>query len=118
VNSFFSTEFKLLAAIGTASMAGVARAIARPGRQAAVKGLPPSRAQDPQILARFRREAQLASQLDHACIVRTLQWGDLRGLHYLIMEYAEGDTLEAILEERGRLTPKESARIGLLTALG
>jgi serine/threonine protein kinase len=118
VNNFFFNEFKILERIGKGRMAGVYRAVDPKGRFAAIKVLPPSKAQDPLILARFRREAQLASQLDHACIVRTLQWGELRGLHYLVMEYAEGDTLEVVLQDRGRLTPKETARIGLLTALG
>ncbi|HMF13120.1 MAG TPA: serine/threonine-protein kinase [Gemmataceae bacterium] len=118
VNNFFFSEFKILERIGKGRMAGVYRAVDPGGRFAAIKVLPPSKAQDPKMLARFRREAELASQLDHACIVRTLRWGELRGLHYLIMEYAEGETLEAVLQERGRLTPKETARIGLLTALG
>jgi serine/threonine protein kinase len=118
VSNFFFNEFKILDRIGKGRMAGVYRAVDPSGRCAAIKVLPPSKAQDPQILARFRREAQLASQLDHACVVRTLQWGELRGLHYLVMEYAEGDTLESVLEERGRLKPMEAARIGLLTALG
>jgi len=118
VNNFFFNEYKILDRIGKGRMAGVYRAVDPNGRFAAIKVLPPSKAQDLQILARFRREAQLASQLDHACIVRTLHWGELRGLHFLVMEYAEGDTLEVVLKERGRLTPKETARIGLLTALG
>jgi serine/threonine protein kinase len=118
VGNFFFNEFRILERIGKGRMAGVYRAVDPNGRLAAIKVLPPSKAEDRQILARFQREAQLASQLDHACIVRTLHWGELRGLHYLVMEYAEGDTLEAVMEDRGRLMPREAARIGLLTALG
>jgi serine/threonine protein kinase len=118
VSHFFFNEFKILDRIGKGRMAGVYKAVDPQGHLVAIKVLPPSKALEPQLLARFQREARLASQLNHACIVRTLQWGELRGLHYLVMEYAEGDTLETLLEERGRLAPKETARIGLLTALG
>jgi serine/threonine protein kinase len=118
VNNLFFHEFKILERIGKGRMAGVYKAIDPHGRFVAIKVLPPSKAQDAQVLARFQREAQLASRLDHACIVRTLSWGELRGLHYLVMEYAEGETLDGLLAERGHLTPKETARIGLLTALG
>ena len=118
VDNFFFNEFRILERIGKGCMAGVYKAVDPKGRMAAIKVLPPSKAEEPAMLARFQREAELASRLDHACIVRTLQRGEQRGLHYIIMEYVEGDTLESLLAERGRLMPRETARIGLLTALG
>jgi serine/threonine protein kinase len=118
VSNFFFNEFRILERIGKGRMAGVYRAVDPNGRMAAIKVLPPSKAEDPETLARFQREAELAGQLDHACIIRTLHWGEVRGLYYIIMEHAEGETLESVLDDRGRLSPRETARIGILTALG
>jgi serine/threonine protein kinase len=116
-DNFFFEGFKILSRLGKGRMAGVYKAIAANGQFVAIKVLPRSKAEDPHALARFQREAQLARELNHPCIVRTLHWGEQRGLHYLIMEYMEGETLAHLLNERGRLTPKEAVRIGLLTAL-
>ena len=67
----------------------------------AIKVLPPSKARDPQILARFQREAQLAQGLQHPNVVRTLEAGEEHGLHYLAMEYLAGQTLQGTLDQRG-----------------
>jgi serine/threonine protein kinase len=117
-DNYFFEGFKILSRIGKGRMAGVYKAVDSQGQFVAIKVLPRSKAEDSDALARFQREAKLASELDHACIVRTLHVGEQRGLHYLIMEYMEGKTLAALLQERARLAPKEAVRIGLLTALG
>ena len=43
-------------------------------------------------------------QLKHPNIVRAFQVGEANGLHYLVMEYLEGETLEDVLR-----TPKRAA---------
>jgi serine/threonine protein kinase len=118
VNHFFFHQFKILDRVGKGRMAGVYKAVDPTGQLVAIKVLAPSKAQDPALLARFQREARLATQLNHPCIVRTLHFGELRGLHYIVMEYVEGETLAELLDERGTLPPREVARLALLTALG
>jgi serine/threonine protein kinase len=117
-DNFFLGNYKILDRIGKGRMAGVYKAVHPSGQVVAIKVLPASKARDPQTLARFQREAQLATQLVHHSVVRTFHHGECNGLHYLVMEYLEGDTLEALLQARGKLPPREAVRIAFLTCLG
>jgi serine/threonine protein kinase len=84
----------------------------------AIKILPPSRAKDPGLLARFQREVGLACRLEHPNVVRAFEAGEANGLHYLVMEYLEGETLQEVLEKRGRLTLTEAAHVVYQALLG
>ena len=108
---FFLNDYKLLERIGKGRMAGVYRAVHPLGQVVAIKVLPPSKAKEPEILARFQREARLAVRLKHPNVVRTFQTGTAEGVHYLVMEYLDGETLEEVLERRGKLGPAEAVRL-------
>jgi serine/threonine-protein kinase len=73
------------------------------GRQAALKVLAAELAQDAGFLHRFQRETETLSQLDHPGIVRFYEAGLENGLYFYAMEYVEGQSLEEILLEQGRL---------------
>ncbi len=73
------------------------------GRRLAVKLLAPKMAQDEQLVKRFLREARFCAQIDHPQVVRVFDCGFDRGVNYLIMEYVAGDTLAAVLAERGAI---------------
>ncbi len=51
--------------------------------------------EDPNELARFRREAQTAAQLSHPNIAAIHEVGDIGGRHYIAMQYVAGQTLAA-----------------------
>jgi serine/threonine protein kinase len=108
---FFLAGFKLLDRIGKGRQMRVYKAIDRVGQLAALKVLPPSRARFPQALARFHREARVGGRLDHANVLRLLGGGEEDGLHYMVMEYVEGETLQQAIASRGRLTPAEAASL-------
>jgi serine/threonine protein kinase len=108
---FFLAGYKLLDRIGKGRQTRVYKAIDRIGRIVAIKVLPPSRARAPQALARFQREARVGQRLDHPNVVRILGIGEEDGLHHLVMEYLEGETLQQTLAARGRLTPAESINL-------
>jgi serine/threonine protein kinase len=117
-DGFFVGPYQVLDRIAKGRMAGVYKALSEQGQVVAIKVFPPSMAKNPETLARFKREARLALQLNHPNLVRTLQVGVDNDLHYLVMEHLEGETLEALLKERGTLSPVEAVRIAFLMTLG
>ena len=55
---------------------------------------------DPEGRARVQREAQIASRLDHAGIVRVVDFGVLGPQLYIVMEHIEGQPLRNVIETR------------------
>jgi serine/threonine protein kinase len=110
-DGFFLNQYKILDRLGKGRMAGVYRAVHELGHVVAIKVLPPSKARDPYLLGRFRRETRLALRLNHPHVVRAFQVGGAGNLHYLVMEYLEGETLEDVLQRRGSLPPAEAAGV-------
>src|SRR5579883_699434 len=57
---------------------------------------------------RFLREARAAAALDHPNIVRIHDVAQQADVHYLVMEYVEGQTLDQMLEAGGPVTPSRA----------
>jgi tRNA A-37 threonylcarbamoyl transferase component Bud32 len=118
VDHFFFGPYKILERVGKGRMAGVYSAVHALGQPVAIKVLPPSKSKVPELLARFQREARLAMKLKHPNVVRTFQTGQNDDLHYIVMEYLDGETLEDVLKRRGKLPPAEAARLTHQALLG
>lgn len=73
-------------------------------RHVAVKLLKPSVAHEEGALA---REARIVSQLQHPNIVTLFDVGTYNGIHYLVFEYIDGETLADRIEAHGKLEPSE-----------
>ena len=67
---------------------------------------------DPVIVARFRREAQLAAKLDSPFIVRTLDHGVTEAkVPYIVMELLRGESLADRLQREHTLSPAASTKV-------
>jgi len=80
------------------------------GRRVVVKVLLPELAAGVSV-DRFRREIQLAAQLQHPHIVPLLSAGEAQGLPYFIMPYVTGESLRARVAREGELPIGETVRI-------
>ena len=86
--------YEVLAPLGAGGMGEVYRARdARLGREVAIKVLPGEFLQDPDRLARFRREAQILALLNHPNIATIHGLEDFAGSCCLVMELVPGQTL-------------------------
>ena len=79
-------------------------------RKVALKFLPPAIAADAHARARFAREAQSASALDHPNIATIYEIGECAGQPFIAMAYYEGETLKQRID-RGPLELREVASV-------
>ncbi|MDZ4687959.1 MAG: protein kinase [Planctomycetaceae bacterium] len=87
-------------------------------RIVAVKTLNPSALKVTDAVDRFRREAELIGKLNHRNIVAAFDAGEVRGQHFLAMEYVEGTDLERLVTQQGPLPPDVAAACILQAARG
>jgi eukaryotic-like serine/threonine-protein kinase len=105
--------YEVVAPLGAGGMGEVYRARdARLERDVAVKILPQHLSSDPDLKARFEREARSISALSHPHICHLYDIGSQDGTDYLVMELLEGQTLAQRLE-RGPLPVKQVLERGI-----
>jgi len=62
-------------------------------------------------IARFKREAQAAGRLSHPNIVGVYDYGETGDIAYIVMEFVEGRSLKALIDQQRRLPPAQAAEI-------
>ncbi|MBO6933760.1 MAG: serine/threonine protein kinase [Deltaproteobacteria bacterium] len=99
-------KYTLIAKIGHGGMAEVFLAAAKgPAgftKLSVVKRLHPHLEEEEVLVGMFLDEARLAARLNHPNVVQTFDVGDVDGLHYLAMEYLEGQSLARLLKRVAR----------------
>ena len=103
-------KFRVLRQLGSGAMGAVFLA-RHPGlgQEVAVKVL---HDRDPEVVARFRREAEIMARIKDPGVVEVFEAGVHEGQLFLAMEYVQGQDLAEQLKERGALPPAEA--VGLM----
>ena len=110
--------YEIVAPLGAGGMGEVYRAKdPRLGRDVAIKALPAEFAREPERLARFEREARLLASLNHPNVAGIHGVEDLGGNRYLVLEFVDGETLEARIA-RGPLALAEALDLARQVAAG
>lgn len=109
---FFLGDYRILRALGSGGMGKVYLASrGSDGLRVAIKVLPPSQAQG-QALARFRREMDLSRRAAHPNLARTIEVGQDRNVHFMVLEYVPGESLYQLVKHPrgGPLRVTDAAR--------
>jgi serine/threonine-protein kinase len=88
------------------------------GQPVALKLLPESLEHDPDRLERFFGEVRVARQVTHPAVCRVYDLGEADGVHFLSMEYVDGENLKSLLRRIGRLPPAKALEIARQIADG
>jgi serine/threonine-protein kinase len=105
-------RYRVTARIGSGGMGVVYRVEhLHLGKTAAMKVLAPDSVANPEMVRRFRTEAQAVSKLDHPNVVQTFDFGQVDGALYLVMEYINGEDLSAIIRREGPWSFTRAARL-------
>lgn len=105
-------RYEILERIGGGGMADVYKAHDKIlDRVVAVKILHAQLAGDKEFLEKFQMEAQGAARLSHPNIVNIYDVGVEDGMHYIVMEYVDGETLKDKITREGHLSIPESLKI-------
>jgi len=109
-------HYQITAEIGKGGMGEVYQAKdTKLGRDVAIKLLPEEFARDVDRVARFQREAKLLASLNHPNIASIYGLEECDGMHFLVMELIEGDTLADRIKS-GPIPVEETLRLALQMA--
>ncbi|MBX9584171.1 MAG: serine/threonine protein kinase, partial [Gemmataceae bacterium] len=113
------SKYRLLELIGAGGMGAVylcEHTLMR--RLVALKVLPVDKLSDPSNLERFHREARAVAALDHPNIVRAYDIDQHEKLHFLVMEFVDGNSLQDVVARHGPMDPVRAAHYAAQAAVG
>ena len=112
VGTVLGNRYEILELLGEGGMGAVYKAADREvDRIVALKVIRPEMASHPEILARFKQELLLSSQVTHRNVIRIYDLGEAQGVKFITMEYLEGENLYQILKQRDKLGVAEAVDI-------
>jgi len=112
-------RYHIKARLGMGGMGVVYRAEHRlMQRDVALKVIHPRLVDRPQAVARFRHEVQAAARLNDEHVVRAYDAEQVDTIHFLVMEYVEGESLDRLIAREGKLPIATACSYARQAALG
>ena len=108
-------RYELLERVGMGGMAVVYKATDKMlGRNVAIKILREEFKENEEFIRRFKVESQAAASLSHQNIVQIYDVGEEDGIHYIVMELLEGETLKSYINSKeGKLSRREAMNFSM-----
>ncbi|MBM3293869.1 MAG: hypothetical protein FJY82_05010 [Candidatus Aminicenantes bacterium] len=117
--SLFAGRYEILEEVGKGGMGKVYKAFDRTLRETvALKLLKPEISFNEKAVARFRNELKFARKISHRHVCRLFDLGEAAVVHFITMEFVEGEDLKAFIRRSGHLTPAKAAIIARQVAEG
>lgn len=114
IGNIIADRYKIINKIGSGGTADVYLAWdGKLNRYVAIKILSKTYASEKNFVARFKKEAQILARLNDPNIVAIYDWGQYDNSYFICMEYAEGQSLEEIIDKQGIISPEVTARYAI-----
>lgn len=109
---YFSKRYQVIEEIGRGGMGRVYKAADKElSRIVALKMIKPERSADPDIVEKFKKEINLASQISHDNVCRIHDLGEIAGIKYISMQYIEGQNLREFIQTSKKLSTETAIPI-------
>ena len=111
LGKMFGNRYEILEQLGGGGMAIVYKGRDTIlNRLVTIKILRPEYTSDEDFVRRFRREAQSVASLSHPNIVSIYDVGREDEIHYLVMEYIDGENLKTVIKREGAISPERAVQ--------
>lgn len=111
-------QYRLQDQLISGPMAGAYLALDVLDRPVAIEVLSADSAADKPVLMAFQQAVYKAKDVQHPNVGRILDVGEAHGFHYMVKEYAEGQTLEDVLQRRKKVPYLQATRLLAHTLAG
>lgn len=114
-----SNRYKIIEQVGIGGMSYVYKALDNTtGNIVAIKLLKDELASDEEFIKKFKSEAIASEKINHQNVVRAFDVVDDNNLHYIVLEYVDGITLNKYIKDKGCLSNEETVKLSIEIASG
>lgn len=114
-----SNRYKIIEQVGIGGMSYVYKAKDNvTGNIVAIKLLKDELASDEEFIKKFKSEAIASKKINHQNVVRAFDVVDDNNLHYIVLEYVDGVTLNKYIKDKGNLSNEETIKLSIEIASG
>ena len=111
--STFANRYQVIEELGKGGMGRVYKVFDNKIKEkVALKLIKPEVASDKETLERFNNELRLARKVRHKNVCGMFDLGEEEGVHFITMEYVQGEDLKSMIRMMGQLSPGQIVSIG------